>query len=67
MSHITRVKTSLKDGDVLKEALVKSGYRVRERKVIYSEYSGRPGVQVDILAEKEGQCIGFSRTGSPDR
>jgi len=66
MSHITRVKTSLTDAEVLKEALQKAGYHVEEKGMIFGGYRRHKGVRVDILAEKTGERIGFKRTGAPD-
>ena len=61
MSHITTVKTELKDVNVLKKALVKLGYRVKEGGVITGGYSGGRK-NVEILATKDGFEIGFKRS-----
>lgn len=62
MSHITKIRTELKDGEVLRKVLLKLGYHVKEGGVVSGGYSG--GRQhVDILAAITGQTIGFKRSG----
>ena len=65
MSHITSVKTELKDVHVLKKALIKLGYRVKEGGVIAGRYSGERK-NVEILAVKSGFEIGFRRSKTKD-
>ncbi|HHI00207.1 MAG TPA: DUF1257 domain-containing protein [Thermococcus litoralis] len=55
MSHITKVKTKLRDTHVLKKALCEKGYRVDE-KVVYREQ------KVDVLARKDGIKLGFKKS-----
>jgi hypothetical protein len=66
MSHITRVKTSIKDSEVLKEVLRKAGYHVREEGVVFSDYNKDKVIKVDILAERAGERIGFRRADSAE-
>ena len=65
MSHITTVKTELKDVHVLKKALMKLGYHVKEGGVISGGYSGERK-KVEILAAKGGFEIGFKRSKAKD-
>jgi len=55
MSHITKVKTKLKDVHALKKALCENGYRVDEG-VVYREH------KLDILARKDGIKLGFNKS-----
>jgi len=66
MSHITRVKTSLNDEEVLKAALQESGYQVEEGGMIFADYNRTRGVPVDILAHRKGERVGFRREGSAE-
>jgi hypothetical protein len=63
MSHITTIKTELKDGRILRSILLKLGYHVKEGGVITGGYGGRRET-VDMLATIRGQTIGFRRSGS---
>ena len=64
MSHITKVRTQLKDGQVLREALKKIGYHLHEGGVIFSTYRSNQRQKVEIMAEKNGKGIGFRRAAS---
>jgi hypothetical protein len=66
MSHITKVKTEIKDGRILKQALERIGYRVQDGGLISSGYASGPREKVDILAHRNGQSIGFRRPRSDD-
>jgi hypothetical protein len=59
MSHITKVKTQLKDGVILRTSLKKLGYLIKEGR------SGDPGKAKDLefSARKGGTRIGFKRSG----
>jgi hypothetical protein len=66
MSHITKVKTQLKDGVILRKALEKLGYRVgdgdRE-----SDLAGRGFPRnLELIAKKDRLWIGFKRAGKCD-
>ncbi|MDQ1333950.1 MAG: hypothetical protein QG552_900 [Thermodesulfobacteriota bacterium] len=63
MSHITKIKTQLKDGQVLRKTLLKLGYHVKEGGMVSGGY-GRDRKNVEILATNSGQAIGFRRSGS---
>jgi len=64
MSHVTKVKTQLKDAVVLRRALDKLGYRVGDGGL----ESGLPGRRIptnlELVAEKGRFRIGFRRAGS---
>jgi len=62
MSHITKIRTELKDGEVLGKTLLKLGYHVKEGGVVSGGYSGARQ-HVDILAAITEQTIGFKRSG----
>jgi len=64
MSHITTIKTELKDGQILRAVLLKLGYHVNEGGMIRGGYGGSRKA-VDILATAGGKAIGFRRSG-PD-
>ena len=59
MSHITKVKTQLKDGVILRTALKKLGYLITEGR------SGDTGKakNLEFSARKGGTRIGFKRSG----
>jgi hypothetical protein len=66
MSHITKVKTHLKDRSVLIRSLKKLGYRI-------CEGDSRPGLSrlreirnLDLIAGKNGLWIGFRRAAASD-
>ena len=66
MSHITKIKTQLKDGQVLRKTLLELGYHVKEGGAVSGGY-GRGRLNVEILATNSGQAIGFNRSGAdPD-
>ena len=64
MSHITSVKTQLKDAQVLRRSLEKIGYYVQEGGVISGASSAGESRAVDLLARKDGFRIGFRRSRS---
>jgi len=55
MSHITKVKTHLKDGLILRKALKRLGYQLRE----YDLSQSREGKDIEFLARKGKLSIGF--------
>lgn len=55
MSHITKVKTHLKDGLVLRKALKKLGYEIEEYDLRQSRRAGK----LEFVARKEKVSIGF--------
>ena len=55
MSHITKVKTHLKDGLILRKALKKLGYQIEECDLSQS----RKRKQVEFMARKGNVSIGF--------
>ena len=55
MSHITKVKTHLKDGLVLRKALKKLGYQVEE----YDLRQSNGGKDLEFVAKKGEVSIGF--------
>jgi len=64
MSHITRIKTELKDGDVLRKVLMELGYDLKEGGVITGGYGRKRGKDVEIFATKGWLDIGFKRSAS---
>ena len=58
MSHITRVKTQLKDGLILRKALRKLGYQIKERA---SKESGK-AKGLEFTARRGNTRIGFKRS-----
>ena len=55
MSHITKVKTHLKDGVILRKALKRLGYQLRE----YDLSQSREAKDIEFLARKGKLSIGF--------
>ena len=55
MSHITKVKTHLKDGLILRKALKKLGYQVEE----YDLRQSSGGKDLEFVAKKGKVSIGF--------
>jgi hypothetical protein len=55
MSHITKVKTNLRDGVILRNALTKLGYRIEE----YDLRRSRKATDLEFLAQKGKISIGF--------
>ena len=55
MSHITKVRTHLKDGLILRKALKRLGYQLRE----YDLSQSREGKDIEFLARKGKLSIGF--------
>ena len=55
MSHITKVKTHLKDGLILRKALEKLGYQLRE----YDLRQSREAKDIEFLARKGKLSIRF--------
>ena len=66
MSHITKVKTQLKDAQVLRRSLEKIGYDVQEGGLISGASSDGKNRSVELLAQKAGCRIGFRRSRSND-
>lgn len=64
MSHITRVKTKLKDGHVLKKALERIGYRVQEGGVMSTPNGRGKGRAVEMTAVKGSRKLCFVRSSS---
>jgi hypothetical protein len=58
MSHITKVKTQLKDGVILRKALRKHAYQIRERG---ARESGEAN-DVEFTARRGSTRIGFKRS-----
>jgi hypothetical protein len=58
MSHITKVKTQLKDGVILRKALRQLGYQIRERG---AREAGEPKY-VEFTARRGSTRIGFKRS-----
>ena len=65
MSHITTVKTQLKDGQVLRHVLKKLGYQVQNNEMLSNRGASRRRVKVDLLATKDRLQLGFKCFGSP--
>jgi len=65
MSHITKVKTRLKDGQILRQVLRNLGYGIHEGGVISNSRAAK-GRAVEFVATKMGHRIGFSRSNSED-
>jgi hypothetical protein len=59
MSHITKVKTQLKDNLVLKSVLKNLGYVIEEGGFLIH---GRESVKVEFTASRKDLSIGFNRT-----
>jgi hypothetical protein len=59
MSHITKVKTQLKDDLVLKSVLKNLGYVIEEGGFLIN---GRESVKVEFTASRKDLSIGFNRT-----
>jgi hypothetical protein len=59
MSHITKVKTHLKDGVILRKALKKLGYQVQECDLRQS----RKAMDLEFVARKGKVSIGFKGSG----
>jgi hypothetical protein len=55
MSHITKVKTHLKDGLILRKALTKLGYHLEE----YDLRQSREAKDLEFMARKGKVSIGF--------
>lgn len=62
MSHITKIKTELRDGDVLRKTLRKLGYQVRDGGIIRGAYGRQSEISVEISSLMGTQAIGFSRS-----
>ena len=62
MSHITKVKTRLKDGQVLRQVLRDLRYNVYEGGIISSPYGEMQRQAVEFVAIKRGRRIGFNRS-----
>jgi hypothetical protein len=59
MSHITKVKTHLKDGGILRKALTKLGYQIQE----YDLRQSRKVKDLEFIARKGKVSIGFKGSG----
>jgi Protein of unknown function (DUF1257) len=59
MSHITKVKTHLKDGLILRKALKKLGYQIEEHDLRES----RKAKDLEFIARKGKVSIGFKGSG----
>lgn len=59
MSHITKVKTHLKDGVILRKALKRLGYQIEE----YDLRPSRKAKDLEFLARKGKVSIGFKGSG----
>ena len=59
MSHITKVKTHLKDGVILRKALKKLGYQIQE----YDLRQSRNAKDLEFVARKGKVSIGFKGSG----
>lgn len=64
MSHITKVKTRLKDGLILKNVLEKLGYRVGSGDAGSRFAHHRLPNNLELIAEKDKLWIGFRRLRS---
>jgi len=65
MSHITKVKTKLKDDQVLRRSLEKMGYSV----IGAGQYCGRISgtiKDIEFIASKKGERLGFKRMAGDD-
>lgn len=60
MSHITAVKTELRDGEILRRALEGKGYRVRDA-TGESDSKERGMAGVEFFASNDGVRLGFTR------
>jgi hypothetical protein len=61
MSHITKVKTKLKDGEVLKTSLQKIDYSVLEAGQCYDRKIYLPTKDTEFIARKKGETLFFNR------
>ena len=61
MSHITKVKTLLKDGPILRRTLQNLGYRVAEGGSEWGPRRLRETRNLEFLAGKKGLWLGFRR------
>jgi hypothetical protein len=64
MSHITTVKTKLKDEQILRQALKKIGYHIQDGGIIVGGYISEKGKSVEIIAKKNEYRIGFKRSNN---
>jgi hypothetical protein len=62
MSHITKVKTRLKDGLILKKALEKLGYRVSGGDLESGPTGRGVAKNLELIAKKNRLWIGFRRS-----
>jgi hypothetical protein len=61
MSHITKVKTQLKDCAVLKAVLNKEGYTVDETAGKYNQ-NNNPFSDAEFTASKKGEILAFKKS-----
>ena len=66
MSHITKVRTQLKDGEVLRRALKKMCYRVDEKDFISHFRDVGRLESLELVARKGRHRIGFRRSDLGD-
>jgi len=64
MSHITKVKTQLKDEQILRQALKKIGYHIQKGGIMAGGYISEKGKSVEIMATKKDCLIGFKRSAN---
>jgi hypothetical protein len=66
MSHFTRMRTTLTDGDVLERSLRDLGHQVDRGQVSVRGYRGqRTPVEMRVPTKSSGYDIGFRRNGGP--
>jgi predicted regulator of amino acid metabolism with ACT domain len=65
MSHITKVKTKLKDDQVLRRSLAKMGYNIIEAGQSYGRISGTIK-DIEFVASKTGERLAFKRVSGDD-
>ena len=59
MSHITRIKTQLRDGQVLREVLTKMGYQVKHGKEVGNKYHSRRWSGLEMVAAMKSVKLRF--------
>jgi Protein of unknown function (DUF1257) len=65
MSHFTRMRTTLTDGDVLERSLGDLGHQVERGQVSVRGYMGqRTPVELRVPTKSRGYAIGFRRDGA---
>jgi hypothetical protein len=66
MSHITKVKTQLKDGEVLRLSLNKAGYRVHSAGSYPVTKMSSSYKDAEFFAERKSLLLGFKRESDLD-